>query len=148
MGRPLPFRDLGAKALGHEDKLVRSEDVGDLNDIFKTNHLGHHSGQDPYEKDGPTDACHRGRGPDLKIPFFELQEVPGKYPDLANVHREGGRTILCLGIKFELRQVEVGLFSHTEYAGVVEFDAQHGTRSGLDAVAEMNRHSSRHLHGT
>jgi len=122
--------------------LVRSEDVGDLNDILKTDDLGNLTGLvDPDQENGPSNPYHGGRGSYLKILFLEFQQVLGKHPHLSDVHLEGCGPLFFFGIKFKLIQVEVGLFRHGQDAAVLEFDAQHGIGAGLDVVAEMNGHS-------
>jgi len=146
-GGVISFQDVGGEILGQVDILLRREDVGDLNHIFETDHLGNCVGLDPYQEEGPPNPHHRGRGPYLKILFLELQEVLGKDPDLSQVHLEGCGPLLFLGVEFKLIQVEVGLFPHGQDAPVLEFDAEHGICGGLDMVAQMNGQSHGGLDG-
>jgi len=145
-GGVISFQDVGGEILGQVDILLRREDVGDLNHIFETDHLGNCVGLDPYQEEGPPNPHHRGRGPYLKILFLELQEVLGKDPDLSQVHLEGCGPLLFLGVEFKLIQVEVGLFPHGQDAAVLEFDAERGIGAGFDVVAQKNGHSHGHLH--
>jgi len=87
-GGRLPFQNIGGKVFGQADKLARGENIGYLNGLVKTDHLGNGSGFDPDQEEGPSNAHHGGGGPYLKIFFLEFQQVLGEHPDLSKVHFE------------------------------------------------------------
>jgi len=102
---------------------------------------------DPDQEQGPSNAHHGGGGPNLKVLFLELQQILGKYPDLSEVHLEGCGPRFLIGIEFKPIEVEVGLLPHGQDAAVLEFDAQHGCRVGLDMVPQLDGHSHGGLDG-
>jgi hypothetical protein len=127
------------------DKFVRSEDIGYLNDIFKTDHFGNGQGLDPDQKNSPPYAHHGRWGSYFKILFFEFHQVLGKYPDLSDIHLEGCGPLFPFGIEFKLIEVQIGLFGHAQNAAVFEFDAEHRSGARLDLIAEMDSHPSADL---